>query len=84
MTDLISRVTEIADDLDTLVDDEMIATLREAANALEAAREDAMKWRKYAHLIAKMSDVAETMAPVIQFRIELQEAAKKAKEVINE
>lgn len=40
MTDLISRVTEIAEDLDTLVDDEMIATLREAANALEALRAD--------------------------------------------
>lgn len=45
MTDLISRVTEIADDLDTLVDDEMIATLREAAAALEAAREDGERYR---------------------------------------
>lgn len=57
---------------------------RELLAALEAAQEDAIKWRKYGYLFKKMSDVAETMAPVIQFRIELQEAAKKAKELINE
>ena len=36
--------------------------------------EDAARWNKYKELFAKMSDVTEAMAPVLHFRLLMEDA----------